>query len=1373
MAQQNQPGGLLEGALSLAKHAAVGLATPFTSPGVANTPDVKPDFYDSNGQPRWNTPTGPSSIMPGSHLKPPVLLEQAPAALYSLYNLAAPHVGLPQANSPYFNHMVEDVQGADASARQAVHTTQPQNALDVAAEVAGSMIVPGPKIGKVTNQVSKTAPIISQVAGHAANAAKVAGKVGAEMVLPGRQGGLGTTAAATGIGVAASEAVDAFHDDPEYASVADLTKQVMQPQKRKPWTDYMSPDVANVWNHSVQSGDQDTQQQILAAIKVQQDKDHAESYFPPKPAWEHYATEAGAAAALGLGVWATHRIVQGAKTRIQFGSELAGKEFSDSYTDGVTKTIQGTVQSDQAIRNASKELSPDPLALQQVKAKLDGVTVSALQSKIKHFVSTGQIVNSAVSTPPLAPTLEAIATDLNPAERSMLTDGLLAKSALDDWQRTGEKVQFKTKPDGSGDYSMADLQHMTGLVDTNPKLAKYADAVRDHYVKQLDYMLEKGRITQDMYNDFRMQRPNFVHMSKNVADDVVAKMWGRGADGQAAYNLRDTLIRGRATEAGAGVRAGATADPVVDLPNQWAELIHNMEINDVKKDWLKAASGNKVLQEVVKPIALGERPKNLEQVHAVWDNGQEQHYKIKDAALSDALDFTPFTQRTALSAVLNLPRKLFQQGTTGIGNPLFAGTAAVYDTVTGIMLRPKGYDLGLVNEFMNKVSKGKYNLSAFDPTMWVTAPVGAVRHAADSLTGAVANELATQLTRGSGLALETLGQNATSSLQQILARHYSNSVKSIMEEWGAAGSSPFLATLPDQVAPGMKDVAPRFASRATVQAFDDAIRGDAGTAEKVLQGSKAAWEQVRANTLARLYTGTMKSIHEGFRYQAFATNLPKVDLFSPDDMQLLASQTRRLAADIGQQGASQAMQEVTHSAAYSNIAVQTLAEIARKMKDQPVTTLLNTSSAIIGLALLRYGAMANDPALREEMRKNSDSQNAAHFKTFGGLTVNVPPELRVMTAPIFAALDYMSGMHDTDQHTGQDKFDPNLAQAVMSWIDGGMKSPEEMQQSVQDSFQSAVEQAAPITPASVPLLNAGAAMQGIDIPFSRFTGKGEAVKPQQISPLYGDGTLTNDAMTASWQHAIADVVGSGIWGYARAAMDFSRARNSGGDLEDSTKIALSRIEDQQASNQGPLQGMLFRNHDKAQSINTTESRLWYNKRDGLDKITSIMNKDILSIYTDSLDPRSAMLSNLSPMDLDKKPELLGTPLPVIGGMTAELLKALKPVQAHLGQLQQQVNDVQNQSVDTSVPYQQAGGKRLSTIEERNRQINTINEERRMYIGFMLRTTQVVEDNIRNSIGDPTFTFQNFDPDKYAKMKMPQSPAPNQGAASGVSQPTQP
>lgn len=1269
------------------------------------------------------------------------IVEPALTGLYQLGQIATDIAPTPyRLYIPAAEESIKKQQLNSQSINRKLGISEPSNAAEVVARIAPAFIGPGEAKGAAT--------VATRAAeGFLPKAAKAVGKTAIEVAVPLRQGGPKTAAAAAGLVVGLHEGADALADDPEYTSVADMIKPErarLQPHlAEKTIVDYLSPEVLQHYNEAVDNKDTETQQQILGLVYQLQQKDKLEALTPPKPDWEGPALGAALITASIVGAYTGSKVLSNVKDRLLSTSVLGGQKAENVATGIATKTFQSTVQNDQAVRDATqtaldgKRLFGKSDQLKLWNAKFDAVSAPSLNSKFNHFLSTGEIKDATTVTQPLGPQLRAIATDLTPDERNLLSDGLRAGSALDDYYATGVQPSFNDK-------SIEELEQLRDAVNASPKLAPYAQAMKDQYRSMLDLLKEKGRISQDQYNEWITKRPNYVHFSKNIANDPFEALFTRGDPTHIPSDARKGTMWQRSTEEAGGIQVGEAADPVAELPNQWAKTIKQVAIDDVKKPWLEMAASHPVLGKTVKALPPMTRPNDESLAHYVWNNGQWQAYVVNDRTLSEALDFTPFINQSAASVLLSMPKRMFEFGTTGPGNPMFAPTSAVYDTIAGVVNRPKDYELGVLNEFMRKVSNGKVGLGGFDPTAWVTAPIGAVRLAWDSLVQGVADDLAKSLVREDGLVYKYAGPQATQALQTRLASAYSKSVKGMMDEYGASNSGMFTTGSVAKLAPGLAHAAPEFATEAAILAARDALTGNHTTAQKLLAVSHVPFEAARANSLSRIYTTLLKSIHEGFRYQAFATNLPRV--FGDEDaMKLMASQTRRLAGDIGQTGAGQAAAFVKQNGAYVNVGVQSLVQFGRMFKENPVTFMSNLSTSMLTLGAMFLGYAAIDPENRAKIRAMSDDELARIVPTFGGLPVPIPPEMRPLVGPYIAVLKDITGMNAVNED-GTDNFDPNIAQAIDRMLTNGLS--EEGSFTAQNAFSEGMQGVSPVNSASFPVANAFmAGAFNLDSSFTRYAMKSnddpQGVRTQEINPLGGDGRLIGDAISARWGKVLESLVGSMTFGYVRAAMDAQRATDGGATDEKAFDVAMSRIEDNWAKQSGPS-SMLFQNYEKAKSPNVTEFKLFYAKKEGFDEAIKIMNELILSPAANGKDPAVSMLSQLDPSDIANNFDLRGTALLSIGGVAASVQSIIRrtDLDNRINQLKKQIDDVQNQ--------------RATTIEERNKQINELNEERLYYIGKYNDVLRISEDQIRDMIGDPSFTWQDFakDPKKYQRPLAP-------------------
>lgn len=1287
------------------------------------------------------------------------IVEPSAVGLYRLGQLGTEV--LPFSHRLYIPAMEEAGKKFDrnrAEVQRRLGISEPENMLEVGAEMLPNFIIPGRAPATAAQKVAATAAkkSLPRVI------AEGAGKTAVELAIPLRQGGAKTVAAVTGLGMGLSEGADALDNDPNYRGLADALKPeraIMQPELVKEWVDYLAPETVEIYNQALQTGDQDTIDEIMEGAYEMQQNDKIAALEPPKPDWETEKAQAAALVVAAIGAGLGVRALNKVKSRLLTSSALTGQGQADNYTDAATKVVQGLAQHDQAARVATEEMTGGKFfgrnsAQRLWEAKFDAVSSPSLNSKFNHFANTGEIKGANTVAEPVGPLLSSIAKDLTPDERALLSDGLLASTSLDDRLRTGVATSFKSHRDGH-QIDDVELTQIADAVKNSPKLAGYAQAIKDQYRKMLDLRLEKGMISKDQYDAFVDARPNFVHMSKNEAESFMNGFLRNDATSVPSDARKGTLWA-RSTQEGGGVTGGEAADPIVELTSHWAKTLREVAVHDTKKEWLELAANHPELSKVVRMLPVGKSADSLDgaKVHTVYENGMPRHYYIKDKALAEALDFSPQVAKGALSAVISLPKRIFEFGTTGAGNPFFAPTAMMYDTVAGIINRPKNYELGVLNEFMRKASKGKVGVGGFDPTMWVSAPIGAVRLLADQLTEAMAKNLAQQLQFSTGPVYEALGPQATKALETRLAAAYQASVKASMEKYGAANSSIFTAGEVSQLSPGLVKIAPEFATDAALQAVRDAWNGDAKMAQKVLATSAKLGEAgivaLRSTSIAQAYTSLLRSMHEGFRYQAFATNLPRV-IGDEDAMQIMASQTRRISGDMAQSGSGPPLvQGVRNSAIYANAGVQGLTQFARMMKENPVVFTANLAQVMLstGAFFLGYASLSQEN--RDKIRAMSDDDLARMVPTFGGLHVPIEPTMRPVIGPYIAVLKDISGMNSVNED-GTDNFDPNIQSMAFRLLENGLT--EEAAFSAASARDQGLKGLLPVNEASFPLANAIAAgVSNIDLSFTRYTNDGtprdpQGVRMQEVSPMGGEGKLIGDAMSARWQKVLENTVGGHIAGYARAAFDAERAVEGGSGSDKAFEVAMSRIVDNWAKTK-PAGAMIFQNHTIAQSPNTTEFKLFYKKKEGYEQAIEIMNKIILTPNTTSKDPATAMLSQLDEFDILQNQELAGTQLGIIGGTAVSLQKYVRKsdLDRYINGLKTQIEEVQNQ--------------RNTTIEERNEKINELNEERLKAISQWNDMLQLGEQSIRENIGDPTFTWQAFakDPDRYKQPVPPQPPA---------------
>lgn len=1257
----------------------------------------------------------------------------------------------------------------------------PENALQLMMNVAGSLAVPGPKMG-LTGATSK----LGKLGQGAAN-------ITGELFLPLRNTPVATALPVSGaLSVGINEAINTPEDD--YFGISDLyTKpqlvdetvaqttlqqmlegggsyeQIMKyadEQKITVDQGLLAQSISQrdqqkiaTIQQAIQSGATTEQLQELAKSLggTYQEGDRSKplimnaSGLPtvndtPSTTGEQIVAGAAAIAGVSLGAMAGAKIMK----RLRQGTILGGATGNATYRprdSGPQQAVGAVVQGDQPIRNIAREvLSPEDA--KQHEYKLDRIVGQAVGAKVQHTLATGEFPNSAIKVQPLAPLLEAMTKDLDQTEFQMVTDALLYKSSLDDYARTGVQASFN-------DLSIADMRTLVNTVELDPKLGKYTDLIREQYQGVIKYALDQGLISPADYAKMRSNSPNYVHFGRNVRN-VGEPEQPRGIGNDGSQGIKEMFSR--AETAGEGVQVGRVDNPIDSLSDRIGSVIKYAEQNNVRRDIINDLTRNGALnirvpgsdgksRSLIKEIVDPDKAAKAERVITVFEGGKERFYQIGDPALYNSMLFAP----RATMPVLGTMRNIAQYFTTGAGNVVsFFGmtTSPVYDTLVGMLTKPQGYDIGLINEFLNKAGS-PVNMGRLDPTQLLTAPIGALRNFRWELTQSAANTLSEQLIRNSGFVRDWIGPQRTTALRDRLQTAYDNSLKSILDSQGATskgaygGDTDAVKSLPV----AMQDIAPNFYSEMNTRVYREAMQGNPTTLETVLATSKYGFHKAKSSLIARMYMAAVRNMQEGFRYQYAATNIGKVKNapnMSAKEKQLneLSSNVRRIAVDAAQHGSSPGWNMLADSVMYANIGVQSIAHIGRSIKNDPTGFALNTLSLVGTLAALRYGAMAVDPDVRRTVSEKTDTQNTAGITTFGGMELPIEPALRLITGPLFTVLDAMA--MDEQGNINDDFFN-----VWMKYFEEGpdVMQQERMQEAATASAGSALQANNPLDPSGIPLINLVMALNGMDPAMTRISGEPMLQRAQGANAAGGEGKTTDSLVNAEVEAAIQSILGSGVMGIVKVADDTYRAMSAKNpDGSDATtpagafRIGMQRYEDQLARGRNPVTSTLFGDYTRTNSLRDTDYMILQRKTEGLEKADLIFDQEILRKYQTNADPR---LARLDPVDI-MKPEYAATYLAPIGAMTQELQTELRKLDKMLTPVNKQIEEIRS-------------GHKITNIESRNEEINRLNEERRYINMQKLTLTRMMEEKIRETIGDPSFTYQDFDIQKYNKPMGPSVP----------------
>lgn len=1234
-------------------------------------------------------------VLPGSRAYRPAIIDQPLTLVGVLSTLAGQNV---DPNSLVGSAMRRS-RLASVRTNDTLGIRDPENTGETVLRIGGSLIVPGPKTG-----------VIGKAAVGASRAEKIArgaGRLATEIALPLRQTGVKGAAAATAVGTGLVEGVNKIAPIQGYEGIGDTDDKdelefdrALQPS---------STDEEQALNQTIVSEDESTfDAQINADLDATEEQQKLATF-----------ENAGLLLGTALGGYATMRYMRGRATKaLEEGAEQArerftGKQFIRSRGGTAQRIKTAVARADQPIRDIVDEtLAPDRAA--KFGHKLDLMNNVSIGAKLRDQFLTGRLVGTDQRTVRLAPVADAWAKELTPDEQLQVSDALLAASALDDFRSTGVLSSMNKSRDGAT-MAPIDLDRMVQAVRQNPKLSKYFDAVQQSYRDKLKYELSRGLISQAEYNKLIQRRPNYVEMSRNLEPDADPFSQERKQ-----FSANKVLGASRSADELGGVQGtSGIANPFHSLFGSWGQTVRNAELNDIRANVLKEVSQNSPTAANGKPLVQqlprGQKPYKMENVHQVFENGEVVNYRVLDPHLNKALHFAP----RATAGMLEHTRQWYQGLTTGpiasMFNLFSFMKSPVYDTTMGLLLRPRGFAApGLINEATG--------LNLPDPTSLLGAYTGAVRYMWDDLRGNMAKNVSSQMFRENSWLRNLLGDNNVATLEQSLQASYEASIKSELDRLGAASHTLHGSPDPSKVATGLEDIVPSFNRSAMDQLnrdiADAALKGDIGPVKALMLRSKNRIASSRSTAIASAYQGVMEAMHNGFRYQGLATNRSRIP-----DVERIGSNLRRLSADAAQHGGHDTTNKVLGSFMYANLGVQSLYELGKMIRNDPVRAMTNISSVVGTLVALHYGALASDPKALEQHSKKSAEQKLTSLTSFEGMEIPIDPVARLFVASMFPVLDHVSGASNGE-------WNPDFLETIDNWL----QSPEEQEQFWEDqqtSLLQAARQNNPIDPTAQPVMGAVMAQMGIDPGMSRITGEASLVQPQKISGFDPEASQPDSIGSAYTQNMIAALFSSTGRSMYQMVDDMYRAYGQTGTLEDAAKVAKSRYKDT-AYKGSALARPLFGQYETMEGLKDTNFALMKDRRKGVDAAINVYRKNIVQPTTTGTDVR---YSEFIPQEEGViPPELRGTELELIASRATALDKNyLSKYRANLADLSEKNKNVQ--------------GSYLRTVEQRNKMSNEITAERKHLNMLMLEATRRYEHMISQELGKP-FRFDDFNPDDF-------------------------
>lgn len=1179
----------------------------------------------------------------------------------------------------------------------------PQNAVELAFDIIPALAGPG------------GAPRAAQQAGRSfiRKAATQTAKTAVEATLPLAQGGLKTRAAALGIGVGAGEAIDHVVDAniPEakddyhhigedvsaYHEMNNPTAEFIDPYSQ-PKEEFIDPytEIAQEFVDPYNERDQ------FSAVP---EEDRSMTIG------EKAMIAAGGAilAGLGLRARASWKGALEAKRAAAQTGQLVGSPADEQKTSLATNLSSNFINEREAVKAAVRKDAP--AVAPRIDNEQNLIAPAVINTKFQHAFETGELPESAVNLGSIGPELNTIVKTLTPGERMVLSRGLAAKTALDQIATaTAAKRGVYTQTMFNG-YTNAELEAFARTVDLDPKLSAAAATIRNAFRKIPDYLEEQGRITPQQKAAWLTANPNYVHLSKGNIDTNDTSFFGIQVGRKGSLHEADSLQH-RTLDTAEGVQS--VADPLVDFPRYLRAVITDVEHNKARRSALEALDGGATfgVRRVAKPA---------DDTITVQIQGQDVHYRVPDKALHAGLLYNPTLSTNWFTQAGNAVNKVFIPTVVGKKlNPLFPLTSAIYDNQTQRLTRLPGTHLGVLNEILNKagLQPGRIvgnTLSTLDPSQLavIQIPVGSMRYLIDSGAQAFSRRLVDSIARSDGFLDSVLDPQTKQNLADWLTNFYLNSNKAEGMRLGVFGRHVYDHEDLQRPLSGIEDVAPDL----SVYGAESALALSPTKLHSAWAASNLMNVRANAEPMSRLLFTIQNAVKEAPTYQAIAANRRAFT-----DKTEFAAKMRRLGGDMGQRGMGEGGQTANALIPFFNQAGQPVAEFVDIIRKNPAQAMLNITSVIAPSLVLQYLAAASDPEVAEKLRNDSPGQAANRMYLPGG--VQLPTEQ--LTRPIWGMsvqlLNELSGLNDGE-------FDPNFVKALQRLADVGID--EETWEGMMASFKAGEQAANPIHVSNIPLANVAGSLAGIDMGLSRVAG--------EVVPIDNKENVEGNFISKQHEKAITSVFAGTVAAYIEAMLDFAyTAKGSDGDVGQAMRVGMSRITDKVANTNGPIEGMLYKDYEKVISANDPAQQLMHKKLDRIRDITTVYNEDVRAPGMTGVDFRTNMELPSNRPELVKE-QYRQTALRPIGEETARLMRDIRDAQSELNKLVERDRTIRDKNEIF-----------LPTIEQRNAMRNQTLARRQELVDLILFDTKQAEERIRVRIGDPTFSYQNFDLQKYAR-----------------------